>query len=146
MSLTDRINDDLKASMKAKDADRTRTLRSLKALLKIDASETTLTKQEELTRIQKAAKQRRESADLFSEAGRDDLAQKERIELEIIESYLPAQLTAEEVEAEVKAAIDESGARKAKDIGLVMKVLMPKLKGKADGKLIQETAKRLLTA
>ena len=77
-------------------------------------------------------------------AGRNDLADKEQAELTLIESYLPQQLTPEELEAEARKAIAESGAKSAKDMGGVMKVLMPRVKGRADGKLVNEVVKSLL--
>ena len=86
--------------------------------------------------ISRAAKQRRESIEQFRSGGREDLALKEESELKIISEYLPSQLSEEEVRTLVASAVSESGAESAKQIGLVMKLLMPKVKGKADGKLV----------
>lgn len=91
-----------------------------------------------------AAKQRRDSIDQFEKGGRQDLADKEKAELVIIQEYLPQQLSKEEVAAFIREAIAETGAAGAKDMGKVMKALMPKVKGKADGKLVNELVKELL--
>ncbi len=145
MSILDQLNNDLKDAMRAKDQVKMQTLRSLKTVLKTDASEAALSEADEINRLSKAAKQRRDSAAMFDEGGRTELAEKERQELAIIESYLPKQLSEQEVETIVKETIASVGASSAKDTGLVMRDLMPKLKGKADGKLIQEITKRLLS-
>lgn len=145
MSILDQINNDLKDAMRAKDQIKMQTLRSLKTVLKTDASEAALGEADEISRLSKAAKQRRDSAAMFDDGGRTELAEKERQELVIIESYLPSQLSEAEVEDIVKQTIASVGASSAKDTGLVMRELMPRLKGKADGKLIQEITKRLLS-
>jgi uncharacterized protein YqeY len=94
--------------------------------------------------LMKAAKQRKESADIFSQQGRKDLADKEVFQLEIINRYLPKQLSAEETEAEVKKVIDEVGAKGPQDMGKVMGAVTKKLAGQADGKVISELVKKLL--
>lgn len=144
MSITNTVNEDLKTAMKAKDQVRMQTLRSLKSALMIDASQDTLQEAEEVAILQKAAKQRRDSAEMYQNANRSELAENELAELAIIESYLPQQMTREEVATIVASAVEESGASSPKDMGLVMKILMPKLKGKADGRLIQELVKEKL--
>lgn len=145
MSILDQINNDLKSAMREKDQVKMQTLRSLKTVLKTDANEAALSEADEVSRISKAAKQRRDSAATFKDAGRAELAEKELVELTIIEAYLPKQLSEEEVEAVVRETIASVGAKEPKDIGLVMRDLMPKLKGKADGKLIQDVTKRCLS-
>jgi uncharacterized protein YqeY len=94
--------------------------------------------------LQKMAKQRKDSLDIFVQQGREDLAVIERAELAVIESFLPAQMSAEEIEAQVKAIIAETGAAGMKDLGKVMPAAMKAMGGVADGKLISEAVKKLL--
>ena len=94
--------------------------------------------------IEREAKKRRDSIDEYTKANRDDLAQKERDELAILAEFLPQQLTDEELESLVKVAIEESGAKTPKDMGVLMKTLMPRVQGRADGKRVNEVVKRLL--
>jgi len=103
-----------------------------------------LTNEEILSVLSTLAKQRRESIEQYSAAGRSDLADKESQELEIIHSYLPKQLSAAELDNVIRSAISESGASSFNELGKVMKVLMPKIKGVADGKIVNQRVKELL--
>ncbi|UBF27708.1 GatB/YqeY domain-containing protein [Kovacikia minuta CCNUW1] len=150
MSLKDRITEDIKTAMKAKDKLRLETVRSIKkAVLEKEVSvrpagQETLTEAQEMEVLVQLAKQRRDSIAQYQQAGRTDLADQESQELAILEEYLPKQLS----EAEVSQAIDEIiaqvGATSAKDMGKVMGPAMQQLKGKADGKKVQELVKAKL--
>jgi uncharacterized protein YqeY len=147
MSLAEQIEKDVIAAMKAKDAVKVSTLRMLKSALGnylIQAKKDKADDAEVLSLITKQAKQRRESLESFEKAGRKDLADKEKAELAILEAYLPKQLTDEELKAAVQSAIATSGAIGPADMGKLMKVLMPTVQGKADGKRVQEAVKALL--
>jgi|SRR5690554_7295050 uncharacterized protein YqeY len=149
--LKDRISEDLKDAMRARDEVRLRTLRSLRAaLLEREIAERTggvaeLSDEQALSVLQKQAKQRRDSIEQFVGAGREDLAENERQELAIIESYLPKQLSDDEIREELRKIIAEVGASSAAEIGKVMGPAMQRLKGKADGKRIQMIARELLS-
>lgn len=145
MTISEKIEHDLKEAIRNQDKIKISTLRLMKTALKIERNDTALSEQEELSRLFKAAKQRTDSAKTFQEANRNDLADKELAELKIIEEYLPKLMTEEEIKAEVLKAITESNAESMRDIGNVMKILMPILKGKADGKLIQSIVKDSLS-
>ena len=144
MSLTEQINDDLKSAMKAKDKLRMQTLRSMKATLMIDLSQDALSKEEEIKLLSHAAKKRKDSAEIYKKAGRSELEEKELAEVEIINEYLPKQLSDQEITDIVKASIDELKLSSMKDIGQLMKAVMPKLQGQADGKRIQGIARSIL--
>lgn len=147
MSLKEKINDDLKKSMLAQDAFRTETLRSIRAeILKMDKSglDREMNEEEELQLLNKQAKMRKESIEMFKTAERMDLVERETKQLEIINEYLPKQLTREEAEAIVDKVIKEAGAESVKDVGKVMGPVMKELKGKFDGKIIQEIVKSRL--
>ncbi len=149
--LKDRISEDLKDAMRARDEVRLRTLRSLRAaLLEREIAERTggvaeLSDEQALSVLQKQAKQRRDSIEQFVGAGREDLAENERQELAIIESYLPKQLSDDEIREELRKIIAEVGASSAAEIGKVMGPAMQRLKGKADGMRIQMIARELLS-
>jgi len=148
MSLLKRIDDDLKVAMKSSDAVRVSVLRMAKAAIKnvqIEKSRE-LSDEEILSVLSSMGKQRRESIEQFSKAGREDLAGLERQELSILQSYMPAQLSLEEVEKFIVEAIQESAAKSEADMGKVMKVLMPKIKGVADGKWVNTRVKELLAS
>ncbi|WP_234568002.1 GatB/YqeY domain-containing protein [Rhodohalobacter sp. 614A] len=151
MSLRDKILDDLKTAMKAKDADRLNVLRSLKAkLLEKEISErkggeATLSDEQVVEVLMKAAKQRKESIDQFEGGGRDDLAKKEKYELEVIEDYLPEMMDDDEVRKAVVEQIDKMGASDMSDMGKVMGALMGRLKGKAEGATISRIVKEELS-
>jgi len=147
MSLAEQIEKDVIVAMKAKDAIKVSTLRMLKSALgnyliqaKKDKAEDT----EVLGIIAKQAKQRRESVECFEKAGRKDLSEKEKAELAILEAYLPKQLTDDELKKAVQNAIATSDAKGPADMGKLMKVLMPSIQGKADGRRVQEAVKALL--
>ena len=147
MSLAEQIEKDVIVAMKAKDAVKVSTLRMLKSALGnylIQVKKDKAEDSEVLGIITKQAKQRRESVESFEKAGRKDLADKEKAELAILESYLPKQLTDDELRAVVQKAIVWSDAKSPADMGKLMKVLMPAVQGKADGKRVQEVVKDLL--
>ncbi|MGF1493638.1 MAG: GatB/YqeY domain-containing protein [Microcoleaceae cyanobacterium] len=151
MSLKDRVTEDIKAAMKAKDKVRLETVRSIKKVI-IEKESTVrgegqeaLTPEQEMEALMQQAKQRRDSIDQYQKAGREDLAEKEATELAIIEEYLPKQLSDEEIAAVVDEIIAESGASSPKDMGKVMGPVMQKLKGQADGKKVQEIVKAKLS-
>jgi uncharacterized protein len=142
----EQMNEDLKSAMKSGDAFRKDTLRLLLSAIKqveVD-SRAALTEEQVYGLLQTEAKKRRDSIQEMRGAGRDDLADKEQAELSLLETYLPEQLTREQIEVEVRKAIEESGATSAKEMGSVMKVLMPRVKGRADGKLVNDVVKALL--
>lgn len=148
MSLKDRIESDMKLAMKSKNKDELTALRSIKSLILLAQSEKgagkVLEEEEEVKLLTKAAKQRKESAAVYKAQGRDDLAMKEQQELEIIERYLPSQLSDPELEQEIKNIIQQIGAAKPQDMGKVMGIATKTLSGKADGKRIADVTKRLL--
>lgn len=147
-TLEQKINQDYMEAMRAGDELRKETLRFLRAALKsaqID-KRAPLTEEEIWEVIKRQAKQRRESIEQFRKGNRDDLAAKEEAELAIIESYLPAQLSREEIEALARQVIAEVGATSPRDLGKVMGKLMPQVKGRADGRLVNEVVRALLGA
>ena len=147
MALTEIINEDLKAAMKSGDSVKLNTIRSIRAQL-IELSKrgtgTSITPEEEMTALLAAAKKRKEAIEMYKKAGRNDLADQEKRELDIINTYLPKQMSREEVEILVKKIIGNIGATSSKDFGKVMPVAMKELKGKIDGKVIQEVVKQQL--
>lgn len=147
MTLEDRINEALKEAMKAKDEAAKRGLREIKAqilLAKTDGSGTEINEEREIQILQKMAKQRRDSLTIYVEQNRNDLAEKEREELAVIEKFLPKQLDAEELAVILQGIIDEVGASSPKDMGKVMGIATKQLAGKADGRLVSEVVKQLL--
>ncbi len=139
--LEKKINDDLKGAMKEKKTIRIETLRMLKAEIKnvtISKKGTSLEDKDVFQIISKQIKQHRDSIETFFKGGREDLAEKEKQELEILQSYLPKQLSKEEVVSIVKQAIAETGAASRSDMGKVMKVVMEKVEGAAEGKLVSQ--------
>ena len=149
MALTDTVNTDITAAMKAKDAPRLSALRMMKAAMMNKGVEKgrDLEDAEVLQVVSSLVKQRRDSIEQFSKAGRTDLVEKESAEIAVLEAYLPPAATSDEIDAAVAAAITETGAASPKDIGKVMKAVMPKLAGKnADGRIISESVRRKLGA
>jgi hypothetical protein len=147
MSMNDQVGADLTAAMKARDASRLSALRMLKAAVMNKGVEKgrDLDDAEVLQVIASLVKQRRDSIEQFTKAGRTDLVEKETAELNILQAYLPAGATPEEINAAVAEAIAETGASSPKDMGKVMKAVMPKLAGKnADGKAVNEAVRRTL--
>ncbi|MCC5915343.1 MAG: GatB/YqeY domain-containing protein [Balneolaceae bacterium] len=151
MSIKKTILEDLKKAMKSRDADRLRVLRSLKAkLLEKEISERSegkaeLTDEQSIEVLMKAAKQRKESIDQFRKGDREELAEKEEQELEVIETYLPKMLNDDEIRAEVRKQIEATGASGMSEMGKVMGVMMAKLKGKADGSDVSRIVKEELS-
>ena len=149
MTLTEQVNADISAAMKAKDAARLSALRMVKAAIMNKEVEKGrgLEDAEVLQVLGSLVKQRRDSIDQFAKAGRTDLVDKETAEIAVLETYLPPGATADEIDAAVAAAIAETGAASPKDMGKVMKAVMPKLAGKnADGRTINEAVRRKLGA
>ena len=146
MLLRDRLSEEMKGAMKARDEIRLSAIRLIRSTVKNREIEVKheLTDQEITEVISTLAKQRRESIRLFGEAGRADLVEKEERELALLLEFLPQQLTHEEVEALVVAAIAESGAQGARDMGKVMKVLMPRVAGKSDGSVVSALVREKL--
>lgn len=150
MSLKDTLQTDLTASMRAKDTVRTQTLRM--ALAAVRTSEVSgdakheATDEEVLGCITKEAKKRRESASAYDDAGRPELADAERAELTVLEEYLPAQLSDEELDAMIADAIETTGASGMQGMGQVMKVLTPKINGRADGSKVAAAVRSSLNS
>ncbi|MEM7773613.1 MAG: GatB/YqeY domain-containing protein [Cyanobacteria bacterium P01_A01_bin.37] len=150
MSLKDRISEEIKTAMKAKDKIRLETVRGIKKLILEKESDVRakgqdeLTEEQELAILTQLAKQRRDSIEQYTKAGRDELAEKEAQELTILEEYLPAQLSEAEIEAVIEGLIAKTGASGPKDMGKVMGPAMKELKGKADGAKVQALVKSKL--
>lgn len=146
MSLKDKLKDDLKSAMKEKDAVRKNVVQLIKAgVLQVEKDkQITLDDEGVLDVIAKQLKQRRDSLPDYEKSGREDLVAQLKREMELLMEYLPAQLTREELEAIVKEAVSETGAQSVKDMGKVMAAVMPKTKGRADGKEINAIARELL--
>ncbi|MBT2677445.1 GatB/YqeY domain-containing protein [Bacillus sp. ISL-35] len=148
MSLLERLNNDMKQAMKNKEKDRLTTIRMVKASLQNEAikfGKQELSEEEELTVLSREVKQRKDSLQEFEKAGRQDLVEKIQTELKHVEVYMPQQLSEEEVTEIVKEAIAETGAASKADMGRVMAVLMPKVKGKADGSLVNKLVQQHLS-
>lgn len=148
MPLLDRIQSDMVASMKAKDEARLNAIRLIKTALKkheVDSMKP-LDENSELQVLSTLIKQRREAADMFRKGGREELAGKEEAELKLIESYMPAAPSEQEIEAAIAAALAETGVTSAKQMGVVMKAAQAKLAGKrVDGKALSEKVRGRLT-
>jgi len=147
MSLQQRVNDELKSSMLARQAVRTGTLRMLKAALgyaQIEKKTETLSDADVMALIQREAKKRRDSIEEFEKGGRAEMAANEKAELEVLTEFLPKALSAEELESLVQAVIAEVGATSKKDMGAVMKAAQAKVDGRADGKSVSALVSRLL--
>ena len=146
MSLLDQLNKDMVTAMKAKDKDTLSVVRMLKSAVtneKINVGHD-LSEDEENGVLAREYKQRKESLEEFENAGRDDLVEKTKHELEVVEKYMPKQLDEGEIKEIAQKAIDEVGADSMKDFGKVMGKVMPQVKGKADGKVVNQTVKDLL--
>lgn len=143
----EQLRSDLRDAMRAKDAPRRNTIRMVEAAIKnaeIDKRGAELAESDILAILQRQVKQRRESIEQFEKGGRDDLAEVERVEIAIIEQYLPRQLTRSEVEARARAVIEQVGASGPGDRGKVMGLLMRELRGEADGSLVNAVVGALL--
>jgi uncharacterized protein len=150
MSLKQKIDADIKAAMLAKSKEELDALRSIKSMILLAETEkgvtAEITSDTESKLLMKAAKQRKESADIFQQQNRTDLAEKELFQLSVISRYLPKQLSAEALEAELKKIIAEVGATGPQDVGKVMGAATKKLAGLAEGKAISDTVKKLLAS
>lgn len=148
MTISEKIAHDMKLAMKAGQKLRLETLRTVRAQLLEKQVEKRpaggMNNDDEISVLISASKKRKESIEIFQKYGRVDLAEQESKELEIIQEYLPKQLTQEEIEIIVKETIATVGATSSKDMGKLMSALMQKLKGRVDGKQIQETARKIL--
>lgn len=147
MSLLKRIDEDLIKALKSGDRDAATTLRGLKSDIKyfqIDNGVKEPTDEDITAVLATAAKQRRDSIEKFTAGNRDDLVAKETAELDLIAVYLPAQFTPEELDAIVGEVVAEADASSPSDMGAVMKLIMPRVKGRADGKAVKETVMRHL--
>lgn len=148
MALFEQISEDIKAAMKARDKVRLETLRNIKKVFleakTAPGANDTLEDADALKIIQKLAKQGRESAATFSQQNRQDLADAELAQVAVIESYLPQQLTEEEIEARVKTIIAETGASTMRDMGRVMGIASKQMAGVADGRVISAIVKKNL--
>ena len=149
MSLKQQIEDDMKQAMRAKEQDRLRALRSIKSMILLaeteKGAEGKLSEEAELKLLTKAAKQRKESAEVFEQQGRDDLAAKERTELEVINLYLPQPLSEEELKETLEKIVEETNASGMQDMGKVMEKATSVLAGKADGKTISAVVRQILS-
>ena len=147
MSLQQRVTDELKSSMMARQAVRTATLRMLKAALgyaQIEKKTEDLSDAEVMAVIQREAKKRRDAIEEFEKGGRAEMAANEKAELEVLSGFLPKALSPEELEALVRGVITETGATSKKDMGAVMKAAQAKVDGRADGKTVSALVSRLL--
>ena len=146
MSLLSTLNDDMKTAMKAKDKETLQVVRMLKASIQNEQIKAghELNADEELTVLSREMKQRRDALSEFVQAGRDDLVEKIKVEIAIVEKYLPKQFTEEEIRQIVSEAIEKVKATSAKEFGKVMGAVMPLVKGKADGNQVNAIVKELL--
>ena len=148
MNLEDKINNDLKEAMKAKDAATLRGVRAIKSAIllhKTSGAGVEVTAEDAIKMLQKLVKQRKESLGIFEQNGRAELAQTEREEIEVIERYLPKQLSEADIEAVVKNIIAETGATSMKEMGKVIGAANKQLAGQAEGAVISSIVKKLLS-
>lgn len=148
MNLNDKINNDLKEAMKSGDKIRLQTIRSIRALIlefEKSGSGKQLTPEEEIAMLTTAAKKRKESIEQFRNAGREELASQEEAELEIIMSYLPKQLSEDEILSEVKRLAGELNISSKDGFSKLMPAVMKELKGKADGKVVRSIVEKFLS-
>jgi uncharacterized protein len=147
MTLSQKISEDMKLAMKSGEKLKLETLRSVRAqMIELTKRGTgsEISAEEEISALLTAAKKRKEAIELYRQAGREELAHQEEQELEIINSYLPKQMSREEAEAIIDGIVSQTGASTPKDFGKVMPLAMRELKGKIDGKEVQEIVKRKL--
>lgn len=147
MSLNERLNDDMKQAMKNQDKFKLSVIRMIRSAIKnveIDQKKT-LDDSEVLEILNREMKQRKDSLQEFEKAGRDDLAETVKKEIEVIAVYMPQQLTEEEIKVIVQQTIQETGASSKADMGKLMGALMPKVKGRADGKIVNQLVQQLLS-
>jgi len=145
--LSDRIDEDLKAAARAKDAPRLGTIRMLKSQMKYREIEkgSALDEGDIVSVIGSMIKQRKDSASQYTAGGRPELAAKENAEIAVLEAYLPRQLSDEELQALVRESVAAAGAKGPKDMGAVMRALMPKIAGRAEGKRVSDAVKSALS-
>jgi len=146
MNLSERLNEDMKQAMRDKDKFKLSTIRMIRSTIKyleIDLKRT-LDEDEVLDILSREIKQRKDALQEFEKAGRDELAASTKAEIEIIHKYLPEQLTEEEIKVIVQQTIQETGASSKSEMGKVMSALMPKVKGRADGKLVNQAVQQFL--
>ena len=146
MSLLDQVKSDTKDAMRAGDRERVSALRLISNELQKAHKEATGDQADEVAVLQRERKRRLEAADAYRDAGRDDLASSEAREAELIEAYLPAQLSDDELHAIVGDVVAETGASSPKEMGRVMSMVMPRVQGRADGKRVSALVKEKLTA
>lgn len=149
MSLEQKVTGDLKEAMKAKDQAKLRSIRAIKAailLMKTDGTGQEITEEKEIKLIQKLVKQRKESLDIYEKQGREDLAAVEKEEIQVLETYLPAQMDEAALTDYLKSVVDKLGASSMADMGKIMGVASKELAGKADGKAISTIVKQLLSS
>ncbi|HDN80772.1 MAG TPA: GatB/YqeY domain-containing protein [Chloroflexi bacterium] len=146
MSIKEKIDQDLKEAMKQKDEHRKTALRMLKTAIRRAEVEKMreLTDEEVIAVIASEAKKHRQSIEEFAKGGREDLVEQEKRELAILESYLPKPLTESEIEEAARQAIEEVGATDPRQVGQVMRVLMPRVRGRADGRLVNKIVREIL--
>jgi len=146
MGLKAQLLQDMKDAMRAKDKVRLSTIRMINSLIKNAEIEKRgeLTDDEIIQLLMKYAKQRKEAIEMYEKGGRQDLVEKEKAELAVVESYLPKQMSEEEIRKLVKEAIEVTGASSPKDIGKVMQHVMPKVKGRADGSVVNKIVREML--
>ncbi|MFD3447686.1 GatB/YqeY domain-containing protein [Microbacteriaceae bacterium 4G12] len=147
MSLLDRLNDDMKQAMKNKEKEKLSVIRMVKAAMQNESIkiQQALNEEEELTVLTREMKQRKDSLLEFEKAGRDDLVDKIKGEIAVLETYLPEQLSEEELTAIIQQVIAEVGATSKAQMGKVMGAVIPKVKGKADGSLVNKLVSQLLS-
>jgi uncharacterized protein len=148
LSLLERLNNDMKQAMRNKEKDKLSVIRMIKASLQNEAiklGNNELSEEEEVTILSRESKQRKDSLHEFDKAGRQDLVEKVRAELAIVELYMPEQLSDDELSEIVKETISEIGANSKADMGKVMAAIMPKVKGKADGSLVNKLVQQHLS-
>ncbi|MDX1569407.1 MAG: GatB/YqeY domain-containing protein [Xanthomonadales bacterium] len=146
--IKERLQADMKSAMKAREKDRLGTIRMALAEIKqreVDGQKA-LDEATEVAILDKMVKQRRESAEQYDQGGRDDLAEKERAEIEVLKQYLPTPMTAEEIEAAVAEAIDSAGAESIRDMGKVMGLLRPRVQGRVDMQEVSTLVRSKLSA
>jgi uncharacterized protein YqeY len=149
MSLEKQIIEDIKAAMRAKDKEKLEALRAVKSAIMLAKTEKggsdEVTEEAELKILQRLVKQRTDSANIYKEQGREDLAEKESKEAEFIKVYMPAQMSEEEVVEVIKKLAEDNGITQQSEFGKLMGLAMKQLSGKADGKLISSAAKKILS-
>lgn len=148
MTITDRLTQDMKTAMKARDKEKLSTIRMVKASMQNEAiklGKDSLSEEEELTVLSREVKQRNDSLHEFKEAGREDLVEGLEREIEILQVYMPKQLTDEELKQIVEETVQEVGATSKSDMGKVMSAVMPKVKGKADGSKVNKVVLQQLS-